>query len=49
MIAFDIATYQPVDALYLWWLADPAAPRLIGELRLVRTLKGVRCSTRRAG
>lgn len=28
------AAYQPRDTLSLWWLADPAAPRLIGELRL---------------
>jgi len=27
--------------LYLWWLANPAAPRLVGELRMARTLKGV--------
>ena len=27
--------------LYLWWLANPAVPRLIGELRMARTLKGV--------
>ncbi len=26
--------YEPRDVLYLWWLGDPAAPRLVGELRL---------------
>ena len=41
MIAFDLARYQPGDVLYLWWLANPAAPRLVGELRMARTLKGV--------
>jgi len=41
MIPFDLARYQPGDVLYLWWLADPAAPRLVGELRMARTLKGV--------
>lgn len=41
MIEFDIKAYQATDSLYLWWLANPATPRLIGELRLVRTLKGV--------
>jgi serine/threonine-protein kinase HipA len=30
------ATYQPTDALHLWWLADPGAPRHVGTLRLVR-------------
>jgi serine/threonine-protein kinase HipA len=28
--------YTPRDELYLWWLADPAQPRLVGRLRLVR-------------
>jgi serine/threonine-protein kinase HipA len=41
MIPFDLATYQPSDSLYLWWLAHPTAPRLIGELRMARTMKGV--------
>lgn len=27
--------YQPQDTLHLWWLADPAHPRLVGTLRLV--------------
>ena len=35
------AAYQPGDLLFLWWLADPAAPRLIGELRMARKLQGV--------
>jgi serine/threonine-protein kinase HipA len=41
MIPFDLKDYQPGDTLYLWWLAHPEAPRLIGELRMARTLKGV--------
>lgn len=41
MMPFDLPRYQPGDVLYLWWLANPAAPRLIGELRMARTLKGV--------
>lgn len=41
MIEFELKNYQPGDALYLWWLANPETPRLIGELRMVRTLKGV--------
>ena len=41
MTPFDLRRYQPGDVLYLWWLANPAAPRLIGELRMARMLKGV--------
>ena len=41
MTAFDLQHYQPGEQLYLWWLANPAAPRLIGELRMARSLKGV--------
>jgi len=41
MIAFDLASYQPADTLYLWWLANPDAPRLIGELHMARALNGV--------
>lgn len=33
--------YEPSEALWLWWLGDPAAPMLIGELRIARALKGV--------
>ena len=33
--------YEPVDTLYLWWLADPAWPVLVGELGMVRASKGV--------
>lgn len=34
--------YEVVDRLYLWWLADPAQPVLVGELNLVKTgLRGV--------
>ena len=41
MTRFDLRRYQPGGVLYLWWLANPAVPRLIGELRMARTLKGV--------
>ncbi|WP_157272042.1 type II toxin-antitoxin system HipA family toxin [Azohydromonas aeria] len=41
MSGFDLRLYQPGESLYLWWLADPAAPRLIGELRMARAFKGV--------
>lgn len=30
------AGYQVSDELALWWLADPAQPRLIGSLRHFR-------------
>ena len=30
------ARHAPVDTLHLWWLQDPAAPRLVGTLRHVR-------------
>ena len=36
-----VAAYQPRDQLYLWWLGDPSRPVLIGELNMVRTLRGV--------
>ena len=41
MTPFDLKDYRPQDTLYLWWLANPEAPRLIGELHMARTLKGV--------
>ncbi|MFZ2987197.1 type II toxin-antitoxin system HipA family toxin [Ideonella sp.] len=41
MAAPDASGYQPVDALYLWWLADPLRPILIGELNTVRAMRGV--------
>jgi serine/threonine-protein kinase HipA len=34
-------TYQPQDRLFLWWVADPTQPVLIGELDMVRSLRGV--------
>ena len=34
MTDFDLKNYQPSDTLYLWWLGQPEAPRLIGELRM---------------
>lgn len=33
--------YQPRDELWLWWVGDPAHPVLVGELNLVRSLRGV--------
>ena len=33
--------YTPADHLHLWWLGDPARPRCVGELSLLRTLRGV--------
>ncbi len=35
------ARFTPQDELYLWWLADPGSPALIGTLQLVRSLRGV--------
>jgi serine/threonine-protein kinase HipA len=37
----DGSIYQPVDSLYLWLLADPSSPVLVGELHLVRSSQGV--------
>lgn len=34
------ARYVPQDELYLWWLARPQAPVLIGDLRWVPSLRG---------
>ncbi|EQD33996.1 HipA domain protein, partial [mine drainage metagenome] len=34
-------TYEPRDQLALWILTDPSRPRLVGELRLVRSLQSV--------
>jgi serine/threonine-protein kinase HipA len=33
--------YTPADRLFLWWLGRPEAPVLVGELHMVRTLRGV--------
>jgi serine/threonine-protein kinase HipA len=35
------ARYQPTDRLFLWLLTDPAQPVPVGELNMVRTLRGV--------
>lgn len=35
------AMYEPSESLWLWWLGNPGMPTLIGELRMVRSLKGV--------
>ena len=37
----EAPVYQPADHLYLWWLTDPVAPRLIGTLTLVKSLRGI--------
>ncbi|MBK9072753.1 MAG: HipA domain-containing protein [Myxococcales bacterium] len=36
-----MTAYTPADTLYLWMLADPRHPVLIGELNVVRSLRGV--------
>lgn len=41
MTASAPARYEPGESLFLWWLGVPARPRLIGELAIVRTLRGV--------
>jgi serine/threonine-protein kinase HipA len=33
--------YQPRDQLFLWWLAQPQQPVLVGELQMVRSMRGV--------
>ena len=38
---FDPSLYRPSDALYLWWLAQPERPVLIGTLMTVRASQGV--------
>lgn len=37
----DKDNYQPTDCLHLWSVADPAVPRLVGELRLVSSARSV--------
>lgn len=34
-------SYQPVDQMFLWLLAHPEKPVFIGELNLIRNLRGV--------
>lgn len=41
MTPADLSTFEPRDTLFLWWLGDPASPRLIGELRTFRAMRGV--------
>jgi serine/threonine-protein kinase HipA len=42
MKAHGVATsYQPVDKLHLWYLAQPSRPLHIGEINLVRSTQGV--------
>jgi serine/threonine-protein kinase HipA len=36
-----MTTYQPRDQLFLWLLTRPEQPMLVGELNMVRTLRGV--------
>lgn len=38
------AAYVPRDELFLWWLAEPDLPVLVGELKMVRSLRGVSVS-----
>ena len=38
---YDLSLYRPSDALYLWWLAQPERPVLIGTLKTVRASQGV--------
>ena len=33
--------YHPADLLYLWLLTDPVRPRVVGQLRLIRSNQGV--------
>jgi serine/threonine-protein kinase HipA len=35
------ASYQPVDELHLWYLAQPSRPLHVGEINLVRSTQGV--------
>lgn len=41
MTTQDGSGYQVVDTLHLWWIGDPTTPVLIGELNMVRAMKGV--------
>ncbi|MED5620176.1 type II toxin-antitoxin system HipA family toxin [Ideonella sp. BN130291] len=36
-----LAAYQPRDTLFLWLLQQPEQPVLVGELQMVRSLRGV--------
>jgi serine/threonine-protein kinase HipA len=40
-MADSSAPYQITDQLFLWWLANPAQPVLIGELNTARVQRGV--------
>ena len=33
--------YVPRDQLFLWWVAQPSEPVLVGQLSLVRSPRGV--------
>lgn len=37
----DASAYEPTDQLYVWLLSEPTRPILVGELAMVRTLRGV--------
>lgn len=41
MTALDKLAYRPTDTLFLWWLADPQHPVLVGTLSTARATKGV--------
>jgi serine/threonine-protein kinase HipA len=40
-MAEQAVPYQVTDQLFLWWLADPARPVLVGELNTARVQRGV--------
>jgi serine/threonine-protein kinase HipA len=44
MMAAARVRHEPQDRLFLWWLADPEHPVLIGTLELVRSSRGVSLS-----
>lgn len=35
------AFYEPVDQMFLWFLTNPAEPKLVGELNLIQKPRGV--------
>jgi serine/threonine-protein kinase HipA len=37
----NLSEHLPPDTLHLWWLGQPGQPRHVGDLHLVRALKGV--------
>jgi hypothetical protein len=37
----NTTAYQVVDELYVWYLADPAQPQLVGQINTTRVTRGV--------